>query len=588
MQKEFNEVYKSFYSSHSLVFSLPFVINRAGDIHINYPGVSIKQKLPLRMYFWIKIQKKKNDFQFGEIQYYDTNTKEFIKTHCYNFAPYFLNLEKYLINNYHELLKWYGVEISILSEVNRWVWLWFNPLITTLCSILVNYLPTKEIFLSTMQKEWYIYDILNSPSISRKIILDSIWFDLTISPYPSISTKICSIFNGYYPIVGFREDDINYNEIHNLTLLAYRLDDLFQDLNEVPCLPFDCSIIYSWKPVIGEQLVNNHKWFSDWNIDQQHTISEIFVKHINKLAEDKKPKFYKEFLQKERNMVTESYSKSMWWISLEILYNLYNSLWWSFNDSIYHQLIRSLNKIKHWNEIIRKNSKEFSDFMTQLYDHFEGKKDSIAIIPNDTSAMGWTAILVSPLDICRGYINRFVWDSGQKDLWSALIYSSRENGLSKAWLEINQDTERNIYSQFIDNSKFILIDSTWNQTIGELKELRNSPLCDIVFDISIGKIFIWWERVTSQQLVSQQSTIDIFYKYYENGYTYVYNKQLPSSSYTKQKNEMTSKIVVPLKKLIQEKLNTNIDIKLHWPSWSFETHIDLHWLRIWFIKKASE
>lgn len=584
LQNNHHAIFKDFFSQHGLVFSLPFVINWARDIHINYSWLSIKQKLPLRIYFGIKKKKNKKDFSFGQITYFDTNTKDFISTHCYNYTWYFNWLEEYLNERFSDLLDWFWIEITILSELHRWVWLWFNAIITTLCSVLVNYLSDGKDFDMDLISKIDIYNILNSETVYRKIILDSIWFDLIISPYPSISTKICSIFNWYYPVVWFREDWTNYDNIWNTILFWFRLDDVFPELKEVPCLPFDLSIIYSWKPVIWEQLVNNHKGFSDRWDEQQKSILNAFIWYIWHLNNESKPKFYKDYINEKNTKISQTYSQTMWWISLEILYWLYIALGNSFSDSAYEYFIRALNKILHWNYIIRKNSNEFINFMESFAEQFD--KQKIALIPNDSSAIWWTIIFISPLDTYRSQILAINQKRNNDVLWSTLLYSSRDNWLKKDGLVVNQDIDKWIRSKFIDWSSFILFDMNWNQIIWDIQELRNSILWDIIFDLSVNKVYIRGERLTSNDLTTQQSTIDLFLKYYENGWKSIHNKTLPTSSYTKQKNEMSSKIVAPFKSHIYNSLKTNIDIELQWTWSNFDIHINLHGLRIAFIKKA--
>jgi hypothetical protein len=53
--------------------------------------------------------------------------------------------------------------------------------------------------------------------------------------------------------------------------------------------------------------------------------------------------------------------------------------------------------------------------------------------------------------------------------------------------------------------------------------------------------------------MSQITTIEVFDKLINNIGTDIKNSQLSISSYTKNKNEMLGKIVMPLKKIIEQK-----------------------------------
>ncbi|MEI7558542.1 MAG: hypothetical protein WCJ45_07250 [bacterium] len=50
LKKTYVQTYEKFFFENQTVISVPFVLSRSGDILNNYSGVSIKQKIPLRIY----------------------------------------------------------------------------------------------------------------------------------------------------------------------------------------------------------------------------------------------------------------------------------------------------------------------------------------------------------------------------------------------------------------------------------------------------------------------------------------------------------------------------------------------------------
>lgn len=50
LKKTYIQTYEKFFLENQTVISSPFVLNWSGDILDNYSGVSIKQKIPLRIY----------------------------------------------------------------------------------------------------------------------------------------------------------------------------------------------------------------------------------------------------------------------------------------------------------------------------------------------------------------------------------------------------------------------------------------------------------------------------------------------------------------------------------------------------------
>jgi hypothetical protein len=75
-----------------------------------------------------------------------------------------------------------------------------------------------------------------------------------------------------------------------------------------------------------------------------------------------------------------------------------------------------------------------------------------------------------------------------------------------------------------------------------------------------NRIYLNGQRLTSQELHSQTATIEVMRILIANLGKELSNKQLPSSSYSKNKNEMMSKIVLPLIELIEKKTGKKLPL----------------------------
>ena len=145
LKKTYVKSYEKFFLQNSLVLSAPFVMNRSGDLLNNYSGLSIKQKIPLRMYIWCTKNSSgkimlwtMSHFDFDEFNYIDTPLREY--------APYFNDIDAYIQKEYKYLLeKHEGIEINMLSELPRWVGLWFGSILWLLFSLLFNCLGNWDI-----------------------------------------------------------------------------------------------------------------------------------------------------------------------------------------------------------------------------------------------------------------------------------------------------------------------------------------------------------------------------------------------------------------------------------------------------------
>lgn len=115
------EVYQKFFMEHQFVASAPFVMNRSGDVLNHYSGISIKQKIPLRIYIgYARINTPQ--IRFNKITYLDINEERFIQSNILEYTPYFTELQKEIQKKYQHLTDiGGGIEINILSELPRGV-----------------------------------------------------------------------------------------------------------------------------------------------------------------------------------------------------------------------------------------------------------------------------------------------------------------------------------------------------------------------------------------------------------------------------------------------------------------------------------
>jgi len=83
----------------------------------------------------------------------------------------------------------------------------------------------------------------------------------------------------------------------------------------------------------------------------------------------------------------------------------------------------------------------------------------------------------------------------------------------------------------------------------------------ITFDAINKKIYINGENITHKDLFTQSATVEIIEILFNNKGHYITNKELPPSSYSKNKNDMTGKIILPLQQLMEKKFKQKLTLK---------------------------
>ena len=137
----------------------------------------------------------------------------------------------------------------------------------------------------------------------------------------------------------------------------------------------------------------------------------------------------------------------------------------------------------------------------------------------------------------------------------SLIYSSKNDWFAKEWLKIEQFLSKNIHSENNWEKKIILTNQNGSIILClDQEEAINKSNTWILLDTINNKIFINGEKLNSKELLSQNATVEILAFLLLNIWKEIENSELLSSSYSKNKNEMIGKIIMPLLKLVEQKL----------------------------------
>jgi hypothetical protein len=70
LKKQHKETYEFFFQTNQIVVSAPFLMTWAGDLSSYYSGITIKQKIPLRIYLGISTNST-GKLRLNDITYFD-------------------------------------------------------------------------------------------------------------------------------------------------------------------------------------------------------------------------------------------------------------------------------------------------------------------------------------------------------------------------------------------------------------------------------------------------------------------------------------------------------------------------------------
>ncbi|MFA6255785.1 MAG: hypothetical protein WC606_01255 [Candidatus Absconditabacterales bacterium] len=566
LKKTYVQTYEKFFLENQTVVSAPFVINRSGDILNNYSGVGIKQKIPLRMYMGYTRSTAKG-ISVNKIYHLDMNEYQFIENNAVEYAPYFTDINKELEKKYGKLLaEGEGIQINILSELPRGVGLGFGSLLALLLSVVVNRICCDiDIQILQNSKMGTINEILHDIySPFYKVFSDALHFDKSIYGMLSSGTKIASFFDGYYPIVSFSEDGdkslLPETEIVN-RCYGFKINHLFTGLRENPYLPIDYGIVYSGKPVLLEQIAgNNYKSNQNTTKTIKSDFKKLFGENFSNLHTTRIPRFYKYLISPETDEFDLTYGKLMGTISLKILYYMSKIYSEAYEETHMLQFLESLTKLRQGDCVTRNSSTNFLKFIKSFLENFNGPQKYISLSPNDSTIMGGSLIFAMPLEGFRKIVVDAATKTNIEFMGSKLIYANWIDGVEYEGIKFEQDIKEGIYSEFLDSSSCILKMGDGKVQIGNCDDAIKNHKKGILLDMINNKMYIHGRKLTSDDLHSQTATVDILKILIENISKDVSNKEFTVSSYSKNKNDMLGKIVIPLIELIEKETGKKLPL----------------------------
>jgi len=592
LKVQHKSVYEHFFEEHQIIVSAPFLMTRAGDLSKYYSGITIKQKIPLRLYMWIKINSSAT-IRLNKITYFDKGTDQFFHSPILEYAPHFHNVQNHISTERKHIVDLHGgIEINVLSELPRGIWLGFESILSFLLATSlyrlaghidsssvehINSMPIEE----AMKKS----DSETSKWLAEGIIFDKLTFGTIIS-----SIKRSSFFSGYYPTITVAKDYDNIDESVQFSLhksYTFRFNELFQWLKPIPFLPIDYGIIYSGKPMLLEQIIARDKTDSLYLNAIKPELKQVFSPYFSDLSDIEIPKFYKQFINMENSKTEKTlYGRLMWVISIKILYAMSKLYCNEYNEEYVKLFIDILKKYRRWDYITKESSSSFLDVIKTLTEYFLSSNSVLSLFPNDTSTMGWTIWFALPLEWYRKYILDSVEATKKNFPGVDMIYCSRIDGMEHEWLKFEQDIEKWIFSEFIGEDKHTFRDTDGLHILWDYNDLMAIKWHDIVLDCTNNKLYINNKKVTSEDLHSQTTTIDILQILMRQIGKDVHSKQLPSSSYSKNKNAMVSKIVLPFLKLTKKELKKDFPLVCKWMLYDFYMKLGKTDIKIGIIEKV--
>ncbi len=520
------EVYKEFFNKYDLIISCPiiFSITSINTWFTTWNSFSIMQKLWLRNYIWIDTKSYDNDIEFI---YKENIVKDFQKASVNEFYP----ISRQVIDKI-----WLKYKIWFLSEYNR--------------------IDTPSIISDIIISKLLIDNEINTQDI-QNLDIEKTEHQKTINKIFETDKKRLKDFNffwslrnsNYYlwlSILKSNSHIISLEKNFNTNYINLGKNNFFDNLDM--CFYILNPNIFS-KPIFQSDILFEEgkkiqKIWKKYNIDTKN----------NNLAEsiDNMSKHYS--LECFENL-SYLYKQNERWNKFFKNMPISNNLTFAIYRDQYKNLLKH-NEIK---KIIKKsiNNKDIEIAITQSWNRIQ---------------IYWNRQLkITNKDINQ--INNSLWYNFTLD------YSSNEDWFEVDWVKIEQRKSKWILWEFTSENTIKDFWSNWISTEffdykkdwdNILKKKKN-----LILDTINNKMFINSKKMTSKDIHSQSWTIEILKQLLNKQWNEISNKDLSPSSYSKNKNEMIWKIIIPLIKIFEKNTWEKLKLICKWSIYDFYIKLNL-------------
>lgn len=578
--------YKEFFAQHEIICSVPFSINRADDRDVQGGGVSIKQKIPLRMYIGAK-KSSKQHLVFDSVTYYDQFTGLLVRTSLSEYLPYIGEVEENLSELYDPgLSSWYT--FSLFCELPRNVGLWFDACFSVLVAAMIARL--RKYFSQAVIDEYRTKTIqclvYNTQSPYSQLIEHAEALESIISGQKWMSWYGFSCLqDGAYPIISFVWWDTVLGR-DEIVYYVYKLNDLIS-LPDSPYVAHDYGIIFSGDSVIPPYDLHAFKERYDYLMRVTSVCKDAFCEDIQAQSVAKRPLFYTFFLNSQRqNDFIYAYQRLLWSASLELYYILTKIYSKSVSIKDIQAYVDLLNTMWLMGSMLRKPSSDMEHVTRQLSTMLNKKLTSAWFLCADMCLSGGSLVFALLSQDMKNVLYESIAEIQKDKPHAQILYTTRTDGLEYKGIHFDQDLEHDILSMYMKPYTLCLQALGWSKMYGDYEYMVEHAACDIIIDTVYMKLYVCWQKTTSKDLHTQAGTVELLSYLLKHDNREIMNNELPSSAYSKNKNDMNGKVILPLINLVKERIWKELPLRASWSLYEFSIRLGTHDVSIGVLSKC--
>lgn len=525
------------------------------------------------MYLWINANQT-GEIRFENLSIYNTASYRFEKCEFRWILDVDKRIKEFIKTFLKEHNKEQGININILSEWKKEYSFSFSSTFAAILSTALYVLIGK-----VSHKDLENYDEFMKSDAFHEIEVTA-WQIALFARYGNSSWSIHVLNKSYMPGLFYCEAfdaNIKTEQIKDLQRSFTPFSTLF-NIEERNYLPFDYAIVYSWSPK-SSQKIEQEILLEEKKLQKYQNFIDNKILPITKLTKD--VRFIQIIYNGVYNEFVDMFSLSTVMI-LESLEKIYTE--GEDNINVEH-LIDTINTVRYLFYMLEKSPSDFIEKFTSLFQEASNNKEKIGMV-NSYSSKIWGSCMV----IMKDGTNKKHFFETMEKLKSEypdiqLPYASRIDGITNDGVQIEQNISEKIFSKYIQKDKVFCKNNQGETFLWDYNEIINTHKEWLLLDTIDNKIHLNGKKLTSADICSQTSTISILWKLLDNIGQDIRNKELEVSSYSKNKNEMLGKIVIPLLSLIEKETKEKLPLICKWSMFDFYMKLNVSDFKVFIIKK---
>ncbi len=572
LQRVFHDTYENFFHTHDLVLSGDSILTWWADISHGVSVLRLKQKLPMKTYCGVRFNTSWK-VTFRTIFVYSILENTF-KEVAHN--PLFLSeidavivcLQEFLTkNNYMG-----GIEIDFLSETPPWQGFASSSAVSVLLGFLI-FLITGKLPVEVLMNGW---PRLDDP-LFEELYLESLEISNCIAKGKSISgasNYAVMVPDVSFPIVYLSQknnldhgnDTCEENDVVTGALSAVDkalyIDTLHHFLwIEIPTteeLPLDYGILFTWLDSRFREIESTR----EHEKNEEGELGIFIAGTIASLEVD----------EERRTMISrllsfdkdEAIYKNIDMMNLGILQRFHTLLAHKQNGDSAEAFIETIQKVGLASFSYQKINKLFFAMKHYFHEYQQFEDEDIGILPFNSGKIGGSLLFVMKPGKSRTTLQKVIDQLRNDGHILSFAYSSWRDGISSDGVRLEQYLSKKIYSSYAQAGDVRYSDSLGHSYCSDYDTILTRETDSILLDTIAGRIYIKGNKLTSRDIHSQNTTIDMLRILIERIGEEVSNSRLPVSTYSQNKNEILGKVVLPLRRIVEKYFDREISLTCSW------------------------